>query len=361
MISMQMIRRACLATFVMFTLAACSVTEYKGEIDAFTKAARQAENIFVELQKEQVTAHARITARNLIAQGESYRLSVVPPPDSLVDEPKCEMGLPQYCGAFLEDKSGKNIDLYPDALGAVNGAKLMKAYRVYGERLVALTNAKDAETVENAAAGVTSAIGGIANTLSTAGGPALVAGVSTVIGTLEGAVRWAARSYVEQKRYAALRSAVTTANPYFGVDDARSAVNRQIEEFLKNKLLEVESRLVNLKARFDVTVAVAQRAGIAANATEDEDEALAHAAVQSAKWFEADDMVTEIAELSLQARAIAADMSADQEKGVLAKLAKAHKKLKDALEDKGTNTKQALDAIAGFSDAASGLGDLVNP
>lgn len=334
------------AAAAVLLVSACSVTEYKGEIESFAKAAKTAEETFLKIQNEHAIAHGRVKARNIVTNYETARLTTS-------DQSKCVMGMPKSCGLFLLNEEGKRESFPPISVG-VNGTKLMKAYRVYGERLVALTNAKDAEAVEEAAAGITSAIGGLAKTLSVAGGPGLQAAVATGVGAVEGTVRWVARSYVEQKRYNALRSAVSLAQPFFEVGNARGQVNEQVALFLKGRLLAVEAEILNAKQQLDVTAAIAKQ-------VVEGDESAENASKQLTKWAEAQAIVDRLASLSAQSRAIAADQSSDGKKGVLAKMAKAHAKLVAALNDDKTKAKLVFDAVGDFAEAVDGLAGVVQP
>jgi len=344
------------AALVVLSVSACSVTEYKGEIEAFAKATKTAEEAFLQMQKDHAAAHGGVEKSDIVSNDATDRLTTS-------DPEKCAMGAPNACGVFLLDPSTNKNEPFPPRREGVNGAKLMKAYRVYGERLVVLTNAKDAEAVENVAAGLTSAIGDLAITVGATINPIAGAAVKTGVGAIEGVVRWTARSYVEQKRFVALQDAVQKTQPLFKLqsikvkidDDTETtvleALNSQIWLFLRGRLLAVEAEILNAKQRLDVTAKAAREAGIG-------DESAESARLQLIRQGEAGEIFDRLAALSAQSRAIAADQSAHPENGVLAKMAKAHGKLLEALNDDKTTAKLVFDVVGDFAKAVDKAIDL---
>ena len=284
----------------------CSPAVYKDEIGEFAKAMTKTRTAYEQLRTEEQDAAVETDARGVLAGGGEFRTL-----DS------CTIGKPDSCGIVIViDDSSR---AYPREKAGPDIAKLLKLMTEYADGLAKIAGAKEADAVNEAAAGVSAAIKRLVEAVASKSG----SDVSAQVGFLESGFKWLVGVYVDEKRYNALKSAVTTADPAF--KDAGIALGKVIP-------LLVRSVISSKTARLQHGVQALDEAG---NMSCEERLALAKA----------------LADESRTLRAFAAQNLTT----VVDKMVKAHGELAKALEEGKGSTEAVFKWIREFADQVDAL------
>lgn len=282
----------------------CSPAVYKDEIGEFAKAMTKTRTAYEQLRTEEQDAAVETDARGVLAGGGNFRTL-----DS------CTIEKPDSCGIVIDDSSRA----YPREKAGPDIAKLLKLMTEYADGLAKIAGSKEADAVNEAAAGVSAAIKRLAKAAASKSG----SDVSAQVGFLEGGFKWLVGVYVDEKRYNALKSAVTTADPAF--KDAGKALGMVMP-------LLVKSVISSKTARLQHGVQALDEAG---KMSREEKLALAKA----------------LADESRTLRAFAAQKPTT----VVDKMVKAHGKLAKALEEGKGSTEAVFKWIREFADQVDAL------
>ena len=190
----------------------------------------------------------------------------------------------------------------------------------YAKSLATIAGSKDADAVNEAAGKASSAIGSLATSVGKASSQ-----VTAGVGFLDTAFKWIVGAYVDQKRYNALRNAVTEAAPL--VVSAGDVLKIQVPKFIKIILKSRVDRLDHGIERLDQTGATA---------------------------LQPHEKLTLMKALAEESRSLRA-LAAAKPKSVITKLVEAHSGLKKALEDESGQAETVFKRISEFADQVEKL------
>ena len=302
----------------------CSPAVYKDEIGEFAKAMTKTRTAYEQLRTEEQDAAVETDARGVLAGGGEFRTL-----DS------CTIGKPDSCGIVIViDDSSR---AYPREKAGPDIAKLLKLMTEYADGLAKIAGAKEADAVNEAAAGVSAAIKRLVEAVASKSG----SDVSAQVGFLESGFKWLVGVYVDEKRYNALKSAVTTADPAF--KDAGIALGKVIP-------LLVRSVISSKTARLQHGVQALDEAG---NMSCEERLALAKA-LDEAGNMSCEERLALAKALADESRTLRA-FAAQNLTTVVDKMVKAHGELAKALEEGKGSTEAVFKWIREFADQVDAL------
>jgi hypothetical protein len=197
-----LLRITALSVIVLALVCGCAVTDYKPVIASFADATTKADDAFAAMRTAELTAQLNAHKKRILAGQEIVAISVG---DCIADSSRCRLAARDATGASTQLSATEGLE---------NLSNLMHAVSDYASKLTAIV---DATTAQSAAANVAAAEGSVVDAATAAsklpGVKIDAASVKAFGDPSASVISWLVGEYVNQMQVAALRQAVTGADP----------------------------------------------------------------------------------------------------------------------------------------------------
>ena len=196
------LRITAISMAVLALVCGCAVTDYKPVITSFADATQKADAAFAAMQTAELTAQLNAHKKRILAGQEIVTIAAG---DCIADSSRCRLAARDATGASAQLSATEGLE---------NLSNLMHAVSDYASKLTAIV---DATTAQTAAASVAAAEGSLvdaANAASKLPGVKIDdASVKAFGDPTASLISWLVGEYVNEMQVAALRQAVTGADP----------------------------------------------------------------------------------------------------------------------------------------------------